>query len=115
MPEIRGFSKGIVISPEATGSQIGISIINDDMRICSTIAEGILFDKSHDYVFKFIFTFGGAGTYHRYSPKPFCWPWSQFSGHLKLVKSELMEFLESIAYSDFPLVHWDSWVDLLKP
>jgi hypothetical protein len=50
MPRIRGFSNGIVISPKATGSQIGISIINDDMRICSTIAEGILFGKSHDYV-----------------------------------------------------------------
>jgi hypothetical protein len=38
----RGFPSGIVIALKATESQIVISIINDDMRICSTVTEGIL-------------------------------------------------------------------------
>lgn len=44
---IRGFSNGIVIALKATESQIVISIINDDMRICSTVTEGVLLEKSH--------------------------------------------------------------------
>jgi hypothetical protein len=42
---IRGFSKGIVIALKATESQVVIRIINDDMRICSAVTEGVLFGK----------------------------------------------------------------------
>jgi hypothetical protein len=42
---IRGFANGIMITLKATGSQIVVSIINDDMRICSTVTEGVLFGK----------------------------------------------------------------------
>lgn len=42
----RGSSNGVVITLKATGSQIVIRIINDDMRIRSTITEGVLCGKS---------------------------------------------------------------------
>jgi len=79
--ETRRLSNGIVIALKATESQIVICIINDDMRICSTVAEGVLFKKSYEYASSFKLAFC-RGSYHRYSPKPLCWPGSQFSRNL---------------------------------
>ena len=42
---MRGFSNGIVITLKAMEFQIVVSIINDDMRICSTVTKGVLYGK----------------------------------------------------------------------